>query len=105
MKNFALIIGLLFISINAFAQEKSNVKRSDLTGPAYKNYKAWKHNTESTKVYTKKSKKALTGPKYKNYKPWRDASKVEYVVVNAIGNERQKLTGPAYKNYKPWRKK
>tara|TARA_R110001583_G_scaffold19104_3_gene75204 strand:+ start:2053 stop:2376 length:324 start_codon:yes stop_codon:yes gene_type:complete len=105
MKKAALILGFLVVSFGVFAQEKSDLKRSDLKGPAYKNYKPWKHKTTPIKIYSVNKKKSLTGPAYKNYKPWRDTSKAEAVVVNTSGHERQKLTGPAYKNYKPWRKK
>lgn len=105
MKKVALILGFLVVSFGVFAQEKSNVKRSDLQGPAYKNYKPWKHKTTLTEIYAVNRKRSLTGPAYKNYKPWRDTSKVEAVLVSTGGNERQKLTGPAYKNYKPWKKK
>jgi hypothetical protein len=100
MKKVAFILGFLLVSFGAFAQ-----KRSDLQGPAYKNYKPWKHKTVPTVLYTDNNKKSLTGPAYKNYKPWRDDSKTERVKVNTSGTERQKLTGPAYKNYKPWKKK
>ncbi|WP_203258832.1 hypothetical protein [Hyunsoonleella ulvae] len=103
MKKVALILGLLLVSFGAFAQkDKTITKRSDLKGPAYKNYKPWKYTTAVTPVYTVK-KKALTGPAYKNYKRWTDTSKVEYVAIQVGNNKRQKLTGPAYKNYKPWR--
>tara|TARA_R110000868_G_scaffold353985_4_gene615238 strand:- start:2143 stop:2466 length:324 start_codon:yes stop_codon:yes gene_type:complete len=105
MKNIALILGFLVVSFGAFAQEKSEVKRSDLRGPAYKNYKPWQHKTTPTTIYSVNKKKQLEGPAYKNYKSWRDTSKVEVVAVNTSGTERQKLTGPAYKNYKPWIKK
>lgn len=108
MKNAALLLGLVFISLGAFAQ-----KRSDFQGPKYKNYKYWKHNTTPTEVFVTAQKKGLTGPAFKNYKPWRDkewvartkeiASKTK-VIMNGT-NERQKLTGPRYKNYKPWRNK
>ena len=100
MKKVALILGFLLISFGVFAQ-----KRSDLQGPAYKNYKPWKHKKVSTAIYSVNKKKSLTGPAYKNYKPWRDTSKTKAVKINTSGHERQKLTGPAYKNYKPWKKK
>jgi len=103
MKKVAIILGFLVVSFGALAQDKSDVKRSDLQGPAYKNYKPWKHETTPVKIYSVNKKKSLTGPAYKNYKPWKDTSKVEMVVVST-GSERQKLTGPAYKNYKPWKK-
>lgn len=105
MKKVALILGFFVVSFGAFAQKESNLKRSDLQGPAYKNYKPWKHKTVPITIYSINKKKSLTGPAYKNYKPWRDNSKVEAVAVNTSGNERQKLTGPAYKNYKPWKNK
>ena len=104
MKKVALILGVLLVSFGALAQEKGDLKRSDLKGPAYKNYKPGKHETTPVKIYSLNKKKSLSGPVYKNYKPWRDNSKSEAVVVNT-GSERQRLTGPAYKNYKPWREK
>lgn len=105
MKKVALILGFILVSFGASAQEKSDVKRSDLKGPAYKNYKPWKHKTVPTVVYSVNNKESLKGPAYKNYKPWKDTSKAEASVVITSGHERQKLRGPAYKNYKPWKKK
>lgn len=105
MKEVAFILGFVFISVGAFAQEKTEVKKSDLKGPAYKNYKPWKHKTVPTVVYTLEREEKLTGPAYKNYKPWKDQAKKEKVAIKVGDSERQKLTGPAYKNYKPWRKK
>ena len=105
MKKAILILGFLVISLSAFAQAETNVKQSDLKGPAYKNYKYWMHKTEPTIVYSDNSKKDLTGPAYKNYLPSSDASKQELVAVNTSGSEKQKLTGPAYKNHGAWSKK
>lgn len=111
MKKVALILGLFLISFGITAQErdtaqkKSITKRSDLKGPAYKNYKPWQYKTQSIALYTNNSKKSLIGPEYKNYKPWKDTSKKEEVLVKIGNNERQKLKGPAYKNYKPWKTK
>ena len=105
MRKIVLILGFLVVSFSAFSQEKSNIKRSDLQGPAYKNYKPWKHNIKTTTVFTEKNKKKLSGPAYKNYKPWNDNSEKELVVVQIGNNERLKLKGPAYKNYKVWNKK
>jgi hypothetical protein len=102
MKNIVLILGVLLVSFGAFAQQKSNVKQSDLQGPAYKNYKHWMHKTEPTKLYSENNKKSLQGPAYKNEQPLIDSSKKELVLVKTDGAERQKLTGPAYKNYGPW---
>ena len=62
MKKVALILGFLVISFGAFAQEKSIVKRSDLKGPAYKNYKPWEHKTVPTVIYLDNKKKSLKGP-------------------------------------------
>lgn len=105
MKKVAFILGFLLVSFGNFAQEKKTEKRSDLRGPAYKNYKPWKHKTVTPAIYLVNKKKSLTGPAYKNYKPWRDTTKTETVLINTRGTERQKLRGPAYKNYKPWKKK
>lgn len=99
MKNLVLTFVIVFLSISAFAQ-----KRSDFKGPAYKNYKPWKHKNVVTLVYTTSEKSNLTGPEYKNYKPSKDKSDKKYTLIS-FGSERSKLKGPAYKNYKPWRKK
>lgn len=103
MKKVALILGFLVFSFGALAQE-SNVKQSDLKGPAYKNYKSWTHKTEPTKIYSENNKVALQGPAYKNAQLWRATSKENLVVVNTAANEKQKLSGPAYKNFGPWSK-
>lgn len=105
MKKGALVLGLFFISLCAFSQEKSNVKRTDLMGPAYKNYKPWKYKTIPVTVYSVKRKESLLGPEYKNHKPWADTNVAEYVAISVGNNERLKLKGPAYKNYKPWKSK
>ncbi len=105
MKKLTLILGVLLISFTAFAQEKSNVKQSDLKGPDFKNYKHWMHKTEPTKIYSENNKKPLQGPAYKNQQPETNTPKEDLVEVNIGGNERQKLTGPEYKNYGPWSKK
>ena len=99
MKNLALIIAVAFFaSISSFGQNKSELK-----GPAFKNYKPWKNESKPKTVYSATEKKQLTGPAYKNQKPWEKSSeKAKYVAVN-IGSERSKLEGPAYKNHKPWR--
>ncbi|WNH14003.1 hypothetical protein [Thalassobellus suaedae] len=98
MKNLVLTLSIVFLSLSAFAQ-----KRSDFKGPAYKNYKPWLHKNEVTLVYTVSQKTKLTGPAYKNYKPWQNKSEKTYTPISFV-SKRSKLTGPAYKNYKPWRK-
>ena len=83
----------------AFAQ-----KRSDLTGPAYKNYKPWQNDSKPAPVYSVAKKEQLQGPAFKNQKVWeKKPSKANYTAVN-FGSERSNLQGPAYKNFKPWRK-
>lgn len=103
MKKIALILGFLVISLNAFAQEQTNMKQSDLKGPAYKNYKHWMHKATPTKIYSESNKVALQGPAYKNQQALKNTEKGNLVAVKIGGSERQKLTGPAYKNYQPWR--
>jgi hypothetical protein len=104
MKNIALILGILFISFGAFAQEeKPNVKQSDLKGPAFKNYKHWEHETVAVKIYSEENKIVLQGPAFKNQQPVV-TPKENLVQVKIGGSEKQKLTGPAYKNYGPWSK-
>lgn len=98
MRNIILATFVALLSISAFSQ-----KRSDLTGPAYKNYKSWLHKSEPKIVYTVVKTEKLTGPAYKNKKPWQDKTKSTFVAIE-FGSERSKLRGPAYKNYKPWKK-
>lgn len=105
MKKVVLILGFLFLSVGALAQQKSDVKQSDLKGPAYKNYKSWMHKTVPVKIYTDNNKQELKGPEYKNYQVARDTSEKDLVLVSTSGDARQKLKGPAYKNYGPWTKK
>lgn len=102
MRNLAMILGVLLVSFTAFAQEKSNVKQSDLKGPDYKNYKYWMHNTVPAKIYSENNKKPLQGPAYKNQQPGSNVSEKDLVVVSTVGSKKQKLTGPAYKNHGPW---
>ncbi|MDW5288966.1 hypothetical protein [Formosa sp. PL04] len=99
MKNISLILALILGSTTVvFAQDKS-----DLTGPEYKNYKSWKHESQPTVMLVEANKKQVTGPEFKNRKAWdRTDSEKTYAVIE-MGSERSKLTGPAYKNYKPWR--
>ena len=104
MKNLGMILGVLLMSFTAFAQEITNVKQSDLKGPAFKNYKHWLRKTEPIKVYSQVSAESLQGPAYKNQLPSKQTSKEDLVLVSTVGDERQKLTGSAYKNYGPWSK-
>lgn len=99
MKKVTLILGLFILSVAAFAQEKTEVKRSDLKGPAYKNFQSWMHPSVPTKVYSDSKVKTLQGPAYKNRRPGKNTSKAEQTLVTTVGSERQKLKGPAYKNY------
>lgn len=91
-----LIIGTVSFSVTA-------QKRNELQGPAYKNYKPWKHDTQPVTVYSVNKKEILTGPKRKNQKAWDKSVVASYTPIS-FGSERAKLQGPAYKNYKPWRK-
>ncbi len=104
MKTVALILGLLGISFSGVAQEENNVKKGDLKGPAFKNYKVWMDKSEPIKVYSENNKKSLIGPAYKNQQAWTTIPKENLAVVKTAGNERQKLTGPAFKNFGPWTK-
>ncbi|MCG9794082.1 hypothetical protein [Flavobacterium algicola] len=105
MKTIALILGFVLVSFSALAQEKSNVKQSDLKGPAYKNYRHGAHETTPTKIYSENNKTTLQGPAYKNANPAKNTLNQDLVEVKTTGSERQKLTGPAYKNYGPWSNK
>lgn len=105
MKKAAFILVVLAISFSAFAQEGKNVKRSDLKGPAYKNYQVWMDKSEPLKIYSQINKKSLEGPAYKNQQAVVTTPKENLVAVKIGGDERQKLTGPDYKNYGPWSRK
>lgn len=103
MKKAALILGVLLVSFGAFAQAESNVKQSDLKGPAFKNYKSWMHKTVPTKIYSENTKETLQGPAYKNRQSWKDTPNKDLVEVKIVGTDKQ-LTGPAYKNHGAWSK-
>ena len=105
MKKAAMILGVLLVTFSAFAQQETNVKQSDLKGPAYKNYKSWMHKTVPTEIYSENNKKALQGPAYKNQQSWKNTSKENLVLVKTADTDRQKLTGPAYKNHGAWSRK
>ncbi|APZ47259.1 hypothetical protein BW723_13635 [Polaribacter reichenbachii] len=99
MRNIVLAFGFILISAVTYAQ-----KRSDFKGPAYKNYKYWKHNTAPTIIYVSNAKKGLQGPAYKNYKPSKDDSNTKSFRILNVKSKRKNLMGPAYKNYKIWKK-
>ena len=105
MKKVTFILAVLAISCSAFAQEGENVRRSDLKGPAYKNYQVWMDKSEPLKIYSQINKKSLEGPAYKNQQALVTTPKENLEVVKIGGDERQKLTGPDYKNYGPWSRK
>jgi hypothetical protein len=105
MKKVTFILVVLAISFSAFAQEGKNVKRSDLKGPAYKNYQVWMDKSEPLKIYAQIDKISLEGPAYKNQQFAQATPKENLVLVKIGGDERQKLTGPDYKNYGPWSRK
>ncbi|NJX14006.1 hypothetical protein [Tamlana crocina] len=98
MKNIAIILALVFAaSISAYAQ-----KRSDLKGPAYKNFKHGQQKTEATPIYAVAKEEKLTGPAYKNKKHTNDTADKTYTTV-VFGSDKSDLKGPEYKNHKPWR--
>lgn len=99
MKKAALILALFVVSFGAFAQDKTEVKQSDLKGPEYKNFKSWMHKTVPTKVYSATEVKTLQGPTYKNQNPAKNTVKAEQTLVTIVGSKQQNLKGPAYKNY------
>lgn len=98
MKNLAILLALACAPVTeAFAQTE---KRSDLKGPAYKNYKPKKSDDKSTVLYSESKRNDLKGPAYKNQKQG-DSTTAKTLTPVTIGTERSKLKGPAYKNYKP----
>lgn len=105
MKKVVLILGVLAISCGVFAQEGNNVKKNDLTGPAYKNYQVWMDKSEPVKIYSQIDVKSLEGPAYKNKQSFDITPKENLALVNIGGAEKRKLTGPEYKNNGPWSQK
>lgn len=95
------LIGFIAISEIAFSQS-----RSDFKGPQAKNYKAWKHSVEATRVdIVIDQRDVLTGPEAKNRKgsliatEWTD--QVATVPKdNLLRNERLGMVGPRAKNFK-----
>jgi hypothetical protein len=104
MKKLAFILGIIAYSSSVVAQVESNVKQSDLKGPAYKNYQIWTDKSEPVKIYSQINIKQLEGPAYKSQQAVMNTPKENLAVVTTAGDKRQKLTGPAYKNYGPWTK-
>jgi hypothetical protein len=99
MKKAIVVLGLFVVSFAAMAQEKSEVKQSDLKGPEYKNYKHWMHKAVPTKVTSATNVETVQGPEYKNRRPGRANLNVEQSTVTTVGNKQQELRGPAYKNF------
>ena len=104
MKKAALILVLFVVSFGAMAQNKSEVKQSDLKGPEYKNFKSWMHKAVPTKVQSASKANTLQGPAYKNQNFSRNTQKAEMALVSTVGSEQQNLKGADYKNYNPQRK-
>lgn len=98
MKKALIVLGLFAMSFGAMAQEKNEVKQSDLKGPAYKNFKHWMHKAVPTTLQSAATVETLQGPAYKNRKPGA-TSNTEQALVITSGAEHQKLKGPAYKNF------
>ncbi|MEP0369069.1 MAG: hypothetical protein ABJN36_06165 [Cyclobacteriaceae bacterium] len=86
----------LFISTYTMAQS-----RTDLKGPAAKNYKPWQNKEKSDVVYVVSTAEKKQGPAAKNAKVW-DRKESDQVLVVDMTSEPKKLKGPAAKNSKPW---
>jgi len=80
-------------------------KRTNLKGPAYKNYKPWKKSEKEVQEIqlTTSKKSELVGVDYKNYKVLDDTENKSVKKITLVTSKRRKLTGPAYKNFKPWK--
>ncbi|WP_010135121.1 hypothetical protein [Ochrovirga pacifica] len=96
MKNLIWILAIAFVG-TATAQ-----KKSELQGPAAKNYKPWQHNVEATVSVQSVNKSTLKSKDAKNYKPWKKEAKATEKLILASNYNRNKLQGPEAKNYKPW---
>lgn len=72
--------------------------RTELKGPAAKNYKVWEDTSAPTPVYFSADAK-LAGPEAKNVAVWQQDNENKILVVS---KKREKMLGPEAKNFKPW---
>ncbi|MDN3686586.1 hypothetical protein [Cyclobacterium jeungdonense] len=97
MKGIIIAIAFMTVASFSYAQDKS-----DLKGPAAKNYKPWmkKDKADPKKVYTLSETEKLQGPAAKNKKSWKSDDK-NFKEVKLVSTK-PRVTGPKAKNAKPW---
>ncbi|UXP31653.1 hypothetical protein N6H18_14990 [Reichenbachiella agarivorans] len=98
MKTLIIAFALTLVASFSFAQT-----RTDLKGPAAKNYKPWKDKNQTEQAIAMKSEDAtrVQGPAAKNQKVWDKENQAEYTEVAVVSGQND-LKGPAAKNYKVW---
>lgn len=99
MKSLLFAFAFLTVATVGFAQNKS-----DLKGPAAKNYKPWQKSEKAPaiKVYTLETTSKVQGPSAKNKKSWKVEAK-DYQETSLVSTK-PKVTGPKAKNTKVWSK-
>jgi len=97
MKSLLIAFAFMTVATFSYAQDKS-----DLKGPAAKNYKPWQKNekTATKKLYTLEASSKVQGPSAKNKKSWESKS-INYQEITLVANK-PKVTGPKAKNAKAW---
>ncbi len=86
-----------FVATTSIAQSRTQLK-----GPAAKNYKPWKDNDKTSKTYVTQSVEVKQGPEAKNAKIWSDKNKNEEAIAINMNAQPNSLKGPEAKNRKPW---
>lgn len=74
----------------------------DLRGPAAKNYKPWKDNSEKTTAMVNVSPNEKQGPAFKNAKTWEQEAEKAPLISRPVGEKRE--FGPKAKNRQPRRR-
>jgi len=93
----SLLIAFVFMTVATFSYAQD---KSDLKGPAAKNYKPWQNNEKAKKMYTLEASSKVQGPSAKNKKSW-DSKSINYQEITLVANK-PKVTGPKAKNAKAW---
>jgi hypothetical protein len=86
-----------FVATTSIAQSRTQLK-----GPAAKNYKPWQDNSKTSKTYLTHSVEIKQGPEAKNAKVWSKKNKSEEAIVINMTSKPQNLKGPEAKNRTPW---
>ncbi len=94
MKYLIICTVLTLCCLVSFGQNKS-----DLKGPAAKNYKPWQDKSIGSPLVTQGEVNKFSGPEAKNVKVWEKSNK-NMIAVKAVAN---KPKGYKAKNSKVWK--